>query len=307
VTAAAATFPLVLRRRHAGLAFGASPSFRRGPGTDVAGSRAYRAGDAMRSIDWAASARLSAARSEDAFVVRERFADESPRVVVVSDRRPAIALCPAGLPWLRKPVALRNAATLIAASAARSRGAIGCLDFGDGAGDPAWLSPRTSGAWQFDERVAVDCFEGPTDSVARSLTHLTLLRSALPAGSFVFVLSDFLADADPGPWLEAVGRRWDVIPVVIQDPLWEASFPDVSGVVIPFVDADTGAIRRVRLRRGDARRLREEHETRYAALLERFTALGLDPVVIASDDADDVLLAFLAWADLRLVDRRAGR
>ena len=52
----------------------------------------------MRGIDWAASARLSAARSEDAFIVRERFADESPRVVIVADRRPAMALCPPGLP-----------------------------------------------------------------------------------------------------------------------------------------------------------------------------------------------------------------
>jgi uncharacterized protein (DUF58 family) len=307
LSAAAATFPLVLRRRHAGLAFGASPSFRRGPGTDVAGSRAYRTGDAMRSIDWAASARLSAARNEDAFVVRERFADESPRVVVVADRRPAMALCPLGLPWLRKPVALRAAATLIAASTASSRGAIGCLDFGDGSDEPAWLSPRTSGVWQFDERVAADCFGGPIDSVGRSLTHLTLLRSALPAGSFVFILSDFLADAEPDPWLEAVGRRWDVIPVVIQDPLWEASFPEISGVVIPFVDASTGTVRRVRLRRGDALRLQAEHEERHAALLERFTTLGLDPVVVSSDDPDAVLLSFLDWADMRLLDRRAGR
>ena len=87
VSAAAASFPLVLRRRHVGLAFGATPSSRRGPGSDVAGSRPYRRGDAMRGIDWAASARLSAARSEDAFIVRERFADESPRVV--DRRRPA--------------------------------------------------------------------------------------------------------------------------------------------------------------------------------------------------------------------------
>ena len=52
----------------------------------------------MRGIDWAASARLSAARSEDAFIVRERFADESPRVVVISDRRPAMAIRPPDSP-----------------------------------------------------------------------------------------------------------------------------------------------------------------------------------------------------------------
>jgi uncharacterized protein (DUF58 family) len=306
VSAAAATFPLVLRRRHAGLAFGANPSARRGPGTDVAGSRAYRTGDAMRSIDWAASARLSAARSEDAFVVRERFADESPRVVVVTDRRPAMALCPPGLPWLRKPVAMRSAATLIAASTARSRGAIGLLDFGDGAAEPAWSSPRTSGLWHFEERLATDCFGAPNDAVEQAFGYLGRLRSALPAGSFVFVLSDFLADAGAEVWLEAIGRRWDVIPVVIQDPLWEASFPDISGVVVPFVDAGSRVVRRVRLRRGDARRLREAHEARHAELLDRFQDLGLDPVVGTSDDPDAILIAFLAWADLRLIDRRPG-
>ena len=44
-----------------------------------------------------------------------------------------MALCPPGLPWLDKAAALHDAALLIATSAARSRGAIGSLDFGDGA------------------------------------------------------------------------------------------------------------------------------------------------------------------------------
>ena len=39
------TFPLVLRRRLIGLAYGAMHSARRGMGSDVAGSRPYRTGD----------------------------------------------------------------------------------------------------------------------------------------------------------------------------------------------------------------------------------------------------------------------
>ena len=82
-------FPLVPRWRLTGLPFGEQPSVRRGPGSDVAGSRAYVPGDPVSSIDWYATARLSAARGREEFVVREHFEDEAPRVVVVS-RPPAV-------------------------------------------------------------------------------------------------------------------------------------------------------------------------------------------------------------------------
>ena len=52
------------------------------------------------SIDWAASARLSTARGTDEFVVRDHFAEDAVRVVVVVDRSPSMALFPRWLPWL---------------------------------------------------------------------------------------------------------------------------------------------------------------------------------------------------------------
>jgi uncharacterized protein (DUF58 family) len=261
----------------------------------------------MRGIDWAASARLSAARSEDAFIVRERFADESPRVVVVLDRRPAMALCPPGFPWLRKCDAMETAALLIATSTMRCRGAIGSLDFGEGGGEPIWLGPRASGLWQFEERAIGGGFEAPPDGLDRSLAYLGTVRGSLSSGSFVFVLSDFLADAAESTWLEAVGHRWDIVPVVIQDPTWEASFPDVGGITVPFVEAGSGHMTRVRMRGSEARRLRSAHEERHASLLRRFVDLGLDPIVIASAAPEAILGAFLEWADARLTDRSAGQ
>ncbi|MES1248926.1 MAG: DUF58 domain-containing protein, partial [Actinomycetota bacterium] len=74
------TFPLVPRRRSAGLPFGDLPSRRRGQGSDIIGTRPYRPGDAVSSIDWLASARLSSATGGDEFVVREHAADEAARV-----------------------------------------------------------------------------------------------------------------------------------------------------------------------------------------------------------------------------------
>jgi hypothetical protein len=76
-------------------------------------------------------------------------------------------------------------------------------------------------------------------------------------------------------------------------------------VMVSFVAAGSGTVRRVRMRHGEARRLRAAHEQRHAALIERFVELGTDPVVVTSADPDEILAAFLAWADARLVDRRA--
>ena len=75
-----------------GLAFGGVRSARRGIGSDVASTREYRPGDDVGWMDWAASAKLSAARGDDEFIVRERFADEAPRVVVLCDRRPSMSI-----------------------------------------------------------------------------------------------------------------------------------------------------------------------------------------------------------------------
>ena len=101
-----ATFPLIPRRRVLGLPFGGLHSLRRGLGSDVAGSRPYQPGDDVDKIDWYASARISLARGSEEFVVREHYADEAPRVVVLSDRRPSMSVFPEGWPWLNKPEAI---------------------------------------------------------------------------------------------------------------------------------------------------------------------------------------------------------
>ena len=84
-----------------------------------------------------------------------------------------------------------------------------------------------------------------------------------PSGTFLFVLSDFLEPPPVAAWLEAGARRWDVVPVVIQDPLWEQSFPDVGSVVVPIADPPGAAPRLVRLTR--ARRAPAATSTKNAA------------------------------------------
>jgi uncharacterized protein (DUF58 family) len=293
--AAGSVFTLVPRRRLIGLSFGGMHSARRGRGSDVAGSRPYLPGDDVHAIDWPASARLSSASGTDEFVVRESYAEEAPRVVVVCDHRPSMALYPPELPFLAKPTAMSLAAHLVLDSAIASRGYLGYLDLADG--EPSWSPPRSQR--DLPELREERPFKAPEDALERSLSYLAIHRRALPAGSFLFVFSDFLASPPDRVWIDAFEHRWDVVPVVIQDPVWEQSFPDVAGVVVPFADAATGRVSHVRLTRREVVERREANERRFESLLRRFDALDLQPVVLSSADPADVFAAFLTWSEWR--------
>lgn len=299
------TFPLVPRGRLVGLSFGTMRSLRRGSGSDVAGSRPYHTGDDIHAIDWAASARLSLARQGDEFIVRERFAEEAPRVVIVADRRPEMAAFGPPMPWLDKAQAMRNVVELVLQSTALVGGFAGYLDFADGA--PWWLPPQGGRRLRElrEERLNTDVFEAPEDAVAGSLTYLARHPRAVTPGSFVFCLSDFLEPPGDESWLIALEHRWDIVPVVIQDPTWEQSFPDVSGIVVPFRDPRSGRLVDLRLTRREAAARRLANATRLELLLSTFEALDLDPVIISSDEPIEILTSFLEWADLRRARRAA--
>jgi uncharacterized protein (DUF58 family) len=289
----AAVFPLVPRRRVVGLAFGALQGVRRGSGSDVAGTRPYVRGDDVDAIHWGATARLSSARDSTEFVVRMFHRDEAPVAVVVRDRSPSMRLFPPGLPWLAKPAAADAAARLIARSVAQERGLVGYLD-----GD-RWEPPhRPRGA-------NVTTPPGSGD-VRSALETLALHARGLGNGTFVFVLSDFLEPPPGAAWAEALERRWDPVPVVIQDPVWEQSFPAVAGVGLPVARAD-GRITVARLTRAEADARRREHEARRERLLATFAAHGIRPVLVTSAAEEEVLAAFFAWAEERRFLRERGR
>jgi hypothetical protein len=234
-------------------------SSRRGGYFDPVSSRPYRPGDDLRRIDRHASARLSAARDGDELIVREHYAEEATGVVLLVDPSPSMALFPESLPWLHKPSAVETAARLVEASAYRAR------------------SPVTRQA-----------------AGTAALAELDAPRS-----TFVFVVSDFL-DAPPEEhWLAGLDRGLDLVPVVVQDPVWEQSFPAVDGAVLPVVDPLDGRMRRIRLRRSEAEARRAVNETRLAGLLSGLQRLGLDPVVVGTADEERILDGFLGWADLR--------
>lgn len=311
------TFPLLPRRRVAGPSFGSMRSLTRGTGLDLAGSRLYRPGDDIRRIDWRASARRSKERGNDEFVVREHLTEEATHVVIAVDRSPSMALYPPELPWLSKPAAIVVAGTMILESAIQTGCVVGYLDDADArhpsaakrAESPFWHRPSALvEPWRVEERyLPYPGFHAPEDSPARLLGHLTSLERALPPGSFVFLLSDFLVCPDEETWADALDRGLDPVPVVIQDPIWEQSFPDIAGAVMPLADPASGRLVPVRLTRTEVRTQRGENEERLDALFALFEALGLDAVLISSADRGSVLEAFLDWAQGRHQGARLAR
>ncbi len=303
-------FPLVPRYRVTGLPLGGAPSLRRGHGSDVAGSRAYVPGDPISTIDWRASARLSTARARDEFVVRERYAEEAPRVVILCDRRPSMALYGSPFPWLSKPDAVHSVVELVVASAEAKNASVAYLDYAGSAargGEPYWLAPAGRAARAvIGERTASELFDAREDGITHGLEFLARFRTELSSGTFVFVISDFLgAEVPTSAWLTAAARRWEVVPVLVQDPIWEQSFPLVDSVVLPLAEPGGGEVLDVRLSRREASARREANEERCERFLAGFSSLGLDPVVIGTSDDAAIDRAFVEWAAERRTVRMA--
>jgi hypothetical protein len=99
-------------------------------------------------------------------------------------------------------------------------------------------------------------------------------------------------------------QGWDVVPVIVQDPTWEQSFPRIDGVLVALGDAHGEDRRHVRLSESEVEERRKLNETRLETLRHDFLRLGLDPILVGEAEPARVHAALLAWAQSRLA---AGR
>jgi uncharacterized protein (DUF58 family) len=297
-------FPLIPRQRVVGSPFGARRSRRRGRGGEPAGTRPYVPGDPISTIAWAASARLSAAHGIDEFVVREHFDEEAPAVAIVLDRRPSMGIGGAPPRRLDKPAAVETAARAILASADDAQATVALVDRGPAS---LVLGPTRGRSRAVLAQVGRAAFAAPHDALDDALARVRLRRPPLPPGTFVFVLSDFLAPFRMRAWGALARRGADVVPVIVQDPVWERSFPPLAGVLLPVVDVDTGRSMGVRLTRAEVRERRAANERRFAELVGSLRAAGMDPVAIEDASPESVHRAFLTWAERRRRSLRRAR
>ena len=308
-TRARRAFPLIPRQRSTGIAYGTQRSRRRGQGAEIAGARRYVPGDRLAWIDWYASARESMAKDDDIFIVRQYYTEIAPRVVLLVDRRPSMSLYPAELPWLSKPDVVRETTLAIAAAANAARAYMGYLDFVAGDGDgpvPHWIAPHRQSSQRIMRRVT-DGFMAPENSFELALDYLLGLPSDVPAGTFVFAVSDYLAPVPDQLWSRARARGWDLVPVIVQDRVWEQSFPPVQKLLLPVVDPATGKGGAIRLTRHEAEGRRRANAERLEGLLDMFRRLQFDPVLLDTPDPRAIDRAFANWAKRRRLTRRRAR
>ena len=101
------------------------------------------------------------------------------------------------LPWLLKGETMRVASRLIALSAVQARGLVGYLDLAQD-GEDVWERPRSRiEPWTADLGEALPSSgRQPYIAFSRLVEH----RRAIPSGSFVFMISDFLVLSRKRRW-----------------------------------------------------------------------------------------------------------
>ncbi len=171
--------------------------------------------------------------------------------------------------------------------------------------DELWLAPHNALARGVVERRLAGAWDGPPGSLDRALSTVIERRTEAPAGTFVFVLSDYLEPLDMRSWHTAIRRGLDVVPVIVQDPVWEASFPPIGGVTVPLADPAGGSAVGTRLSAEEASARRAANEDRVRGLVDGFRRLGADAALVTSASAADVDAAFAQWAARRRLLRRA--
>lgn len=273
-----------------GSLFGTAPSRRRGFSDDIVGGRPYQVGDDTRRIDWATSARLSALGGEDQFVVRESYGEEAPIVCFALDRNSSMALYPRGYPWLHKPDAVRKMAELVTLSARHYHCPVAFLDAHN------WLAPSTATTFEDLEELLDDAdYDRPEDTLDSLFARLRDVEHLLPGGSFVFCCSDFMQVPSRRPLAMAMDAGWDLVPVIVQDPLWEQSYPEAAADVALPVHDETGRFRLLRESRDEVQRRRAAHEARLLLLDELFTNHAFPPIVLSDLDEAAVTETLTSW------------
>src|SRR5262249_60918187 len=163
-------------------------------------------------------------------------------------------------------------------------------------------APASRAVWQrIESRLGeIVTYDAPEAALDLGLDFLPRFRAELSSGTFAFIVSDFLGVVpEDAAWLTAGTRRWEIVPVVVQDPLWEQSFPPIGPIVLPLADPSDGQVVEVRLSRREARARRESNRRRRDRLLGRFVELGLDPVLADTSDDAEVDRRFLDCAERR--------
>lgn len=242
-----------------------SPTSLRGDGYEFAELRQYVAGDDVRRIDWAATARAGSLQTrvvlEDVALTLAVLLDDSASMRLGRRRRLLDAGQEAMAAWYEAATSDDRCARI------------------DGGGLVTPASMRGFPA-------ALACINAPQRERPLQLaTGFDVARAALPRGSALLVISDFFHAEELE--LREFAHRFDCTALVARDP-WYDGIP-VRGFA-RFSDAETGAQRSVFIGKRAQTQYLEATRTREASLLRRLSDAGWRTGVLAEDDGKTALL-----------------
>jgi uncharacterized protein (DUF58 family) len=239
----------------------------RGSGYEFDSHRKYEIGEDLRRVDWNVSARM-----QELFLKRH-FEEKEVVVFLVVDVSRSMRFSTAK--WSKRMRTVQVAATL-AFSAAADNCYLGFLAFSDKV--EAYEPPRKGKghAWRIIDRLYNLRSAG---SGTNCETAIKFLRGHLRRMAIVFLLSDFILDADARqladlPDFKALARKHDVVPIVFEDEL-ETTLPKGHGL-LRLRSAEGRGELLLSLSSGQRARFEAMVEHRKSELRDFFFSLGME-------------------------------
>ena len=256
----------------------------KGQGIEFAEVRQYIAGDDIRSIDWNVSARTG-----NTYV--KKFNEERELSVIIACDVSASQYF--GSKGNLKAEAAIELASVFAFSAIKNNDKVGLLLFSDKV--ELYIPPRKGKRHVLRIIRELLAFEPTRKKTDISLALSTLLRLIKRQGILLFI-SDFLDENYERPF-KLAARKFDLIPVIIEDPL-EFNFPKLPAFV-QIVDSEgsTGGV----LTRFSAKQISQARKDVLAKTLNLFKLSGVDYINIdASKNTLDPVIKFFKQRSRKL-------
>lgn len=250
----------------------------RGQGMTFSEFREYVPGDDFRAISWPVTARTGKP-------YLKKFDEEREMTVMLAvDVSGSVNF---GTQEYFKGEILTHLAALLSFSAAKNKDPVGLLMFSD---QVEHYVPPKKGRGQIHRIISDLYYFKPRSSRTAIKPALEFLQGVLKKRSHIFICSDFMDDGFDGP-LRMLGRKHDVVAVVVQDPA-EREIPPMG--IVDFHDAESGEICTVdtsspQFRRALAQAEQEKANRRETAL-KRAQVDRID--VQAGKDIVEPLIAF---------------
>jgi len=264
---------------------GQRPSRLRGEGLEFDQLREVQAGESIRHINWAATARASG----NALLINAYYEEKDLTVMLLVDLSSSMDFGSTRL--TKKTLAAEVCASLVY-SATMCRDRIGLLGFT--ADVACYLPPRQSRHYQVAIPEALLHYDSTREQASFG-TAAQALERYIKRRALVFLLSDFLTD-DTDELRQALiwlRRKHDLIVLQVQDPL-EITFPPGHSTMVTR-DAETGETARYSFSRRNRRHMLQAAEARHTYLQQLWGELHIPHVTITphSNYGADITQLFL--------------